>query len=368
MKKVGCYIIGLFFAQGVFTSCKKMDRTYEKFVVPGGITYTGKATSPVVHTGRNRVKISWLRGADPNITNAKIFWNNYTDSVKVDIPAIGDTISYIIGNLPEKTYSFIIKTYDAAGHSSVPVEIFGASYGEVYQGSLLSRPVDESILDTDSIAIKWGGADISNGAYATEVKYINSLGQEQVKRFPVNEATSGIKDLKAGTTYEYRTVYLPDSLSIDTFYTSFVKESKGFLLSRKDWQIIDFSTQHPGDENLVTHVIDGNPGTRWHSWVGNSSYPNHFFTVDMGVLRTITTFKLYRMTGDDRACDTFQMLVSADNITWTDAGTFNFNRTIDDGQSYNIPSGSKARYFKLVGLTGPQSYIVLGDISAYGMQ
>lgn len=348
----------------MLTACKKMDSTYKNFVVPDGIVYPGKANSPVANAGRNRVKISWLRGADPTLTSAKIFWNNYGDSAVVNIPPTGDTISYTINNLPEKSYSFVIKTYDTKGRVSVPVELFGASYGEVYQSSLLSRPVDAGILYADSIVVKWGGADISNGAYATDVKYITVAGITQVKRFPASNATSTITDMKAGVTYQYRTVYLPDSLSIDTFYTDYVT-SKPFLFSPKNWRIIDFSSQHPGDENLVANVIDGSPNTRWHAWVGNSSYP-HFFVVDMGILHTITSFTLYRKTDDDRACDTFKLLTSTDNVNWTDLGTFNFNRTINDGQSYEIPTHPTARYFKLIGLSGPQTYIVLGDISAFG--
>ncbi|MEI3800638.1 MULTISPECIES: DUF4998 domain-containing protein [unclassified Chitinophaga] len=364
MKNIFHYISILFSMLVILTACKKMDSTYKQFVVPDGIVYPGKANSPVANAGRNRVKISWLRGADPTLTAAKIFWNNFADSVEISIPPTGDTISYTINNLPEKSYLFVIKTYDAKGGVSVPVELFGASYGDVYQSSLLGRPVDAGILYPDSIVVKWGGADISNGAYATEVKYTNVSGATEVKRFPVSDGASTITDMKAGITYQYRTVYLPDSLSIDTFYTDYVT-SKPFLFSPKNWQIIDFSSQHPGDENLVTNVIDGSPNTRWHAWVGNSNYP-HFFTVDMGIVRTITSFTLYRKTDDDRACDTFKLLVSTDNVNWNDLGTFNFNRTINDGQSYEIPAHPAARYFKFIGLSGSQSYIVLGDISAFG--
>lgn len=153
-------------------------------------------------------------------------------------------------------------------------------------------------------------------------------------------------------------------MSIDTFYTSF-QESKGYLFDKTEWEVIDFSTQHPGGANLVTNAIDGNPGTRWHTWVGHSQYP-HFVTIDMGAEHTITIFELYRMTGDDRACNTFQLLVSTDDVTWKDMGIFNFNRLIDDGQLYDISSHPTARYFKFVGISGPQVYMVTGEISVYG--
>lgn len=351
----------------IFTGCKKMDRTYKEFVVPGGITYAQKATSPMANSGHNRIKISWLRGTDPTVVKARIYWTNYADSVEINIPSSGDTISHIIDNLDEQGYSFIIKTYDAKGNSSVPVEITSASYGEIYQSSLYNRPILETDLDTSGkeVTILWGGADLSNGAYAMDVKYTDTLGKAKMLRFSAKDSASTIPDMKEGTAYQYRTVYLPDSTCIDTFYTSY-EENTRFLLNKSKWKVIDFSTEHPGDANLVTNVIDGNPGTRWHTWVDHSAYP-HFVTVDMGNQNTIASFEIFRMTGDDRACNTFQLMVSSDNITWKDLGTFNFNRLIDDGQFYDIPSHPQARYFKFIGISGPLDYMVTGEISVYAL-
>ncbi len=85
-----------------------MDRTYKDFVVPGGLVYPQKASSSLVYVGRNRVKIVWLRGSDPSVTKARIYWNNYMDPVELDIPTMGDTIGVIIDHLPAKSYDFII--------------------------------------------------------------------------------------------------------------------------------------------------------------------------------------------------------------------------------------------------------------------
>lgn len=361
MNKLSCYIPLLCLVLPAFTACKKMDDTYRKFAVPDGIFYSGKANQPQVHAGHNRAKITWLKNADPNVATAKVFWNNYTDSISVTIPPTGDTISCIISNLPEKIYSFIIKTYDAKGHSSVPVEVFGASYGDTYQSSLLSRIVLNTVLYPDSAVATWSSADISNGAYATQIKYTDTLGNNRVSSFPISSTTSTIRDLKPGTSYQYRTVFLPDSLSIDTFYTDYVT-SKPFAIRPQNWKIAGSSSPLPGDQYTVTNMIDGNPRTLW---VGQPAYP-HWFSVDMGTPHQITSFTLYRAPGDDRGCDTFKLWTSSDNITWTDLGTFTFNRQTDEGQLFNIPLHPWVRYFKFTGLTGPQSYIVLGDISAEG--
>ena len=147
MKRTFFYLTVLFISLWAFNGCKKMDSTYKQFIVPGGITYAGKANSALAYAGRHRVKISWLRGADPNIAKARIFWNNYKDSIEVNITPTKDTNSVIIANLPEKTYSFVIKTYDAKENSSIPVEIIGGSYGDRYQAQLLNRFVISSVID-----------------------------------------------------------------------------------------------------------------------------------------------------------------------------------------------------------------------------
>lgn len=216
----------------VMTACKDMDDIYRDFVVPGGIIYTGRAISPIVYPGHNRVKVSWLKGADPNITKARLFWNNNTDSLEIAIPPDSDTINVIINDLAEGFYSFFIKTYDDEGSSSVPVEVSGSVYGENYQAGLLNRSVLESIIDKGIVTIQWGNADILNGAVASEVKYVNTEGNATVRKVWVDEYTTTLSDYDADTeSMEVRTIFVPalavdDTTyiaSIDTFYTDFSK-------------------------------------------------------------------------------------------------------------------------------------------------
>ena len=370
MKSIYWYSMALFITAMAFTACKKMDSTYKQFIVPGGITYTGKATKPMAYSGRNRIKISWLRGADPNVTKAKIFWDNYTDSVEINIPATGDTISIVIDNLTEKAYSFMIKTYDEKGIPSIPVELLSGSYGEKYQSQLLNRPVNSLVIDVEGkITIQWGSADISNGAVQSELQYTDILGNMKSRRFSAKEAESVLTDLMPGTRFQYRTVFKPDSLSIDDFFTDYV-ESGILTIDKKNWKIIGFSTQHDAGTNGVNNFIDGTDGTRWHSRAGGSSYP-HFATIDMGTERTITQFGVWRTTfengGDSRAPNKIQFLVSTDNAKWVDLGIFDFNRLLNGEQTYQIPSQPKARYFKFVAVQGPENNMVIGEISAYGL-
>jgi hypothetical protein len=363
------YIVPTLLLLMLFSACKKMDSTYKQYIVVGGNPYTGKAKSPKAYAGHNRVKITWLRGSDPNVTKARIFWNNYTDSVEVNIKDDADTISVIIDNLPERDYSFEIETYDKNGVPSIPVELLSGAFGDRYQSQLLTRPVNSVLLDKkDKITIKWGNADISNGAISTELQYTDLSGMIKSLRFPVTESSSILTDAKPGTALQYRTVFEPDTLSIDEFYTA-SSDLGEISFDKKDWSIIDFSSQHSAGDNAVINFIDGTDATRWHTCAGCSTYP-HFATIDMGVERTITKFGVWRTTfengGDDRAADQIQFLTSVDNVNWTDQGIYPFNRMINGEQDYVMLSQPTARYFKFVGVAGPQSYMVIGEISAYG--
>ncbi|TDQ08096.1 DUF4998 domain-containing protein [Pedobacter metabolipauper] len=371
MKKINQYKIYLFLLTGILTACTKMESVYDEFVVPGGLTYAGKATSPAVYPGLNRVKIAWLRGSDPSVIKATVYWNNYADSVAVPVPAGQDTISVVIDNLVEKSYSFVIKTFDVKGNASIPAEVFGAAYGEKYQAQLLTRPINSTLLDAQGkITIEWGSADISNGAIGSEVKYTDVNGAVKVVTFPATSPTSVITDMKANTNYQFRTLFKPDSLSIDNFYTGY-SNGDFYTFDKKDWKVTAFSDQYSGADNAAANVITGTAGDRWHT--SGAAYP-HFVTIDMGVERSIVKFGVWRTTyatanGDNRAPIRIQFLVSKDNVTWTDAGTYPFNNELNGEQAIQIPNLPRGRYFRLVGLTpatGNAQFMTLGEISAYG--
>lgn len=202
-----------------------MDRTYEGFVQPGGRSYTAKPTGVILSGGWNRIKISWPRGVDPSIVKARIFWNIKADSVEVPVTPALDTISYTINNLDEGNYSFTIITYDALGNSSVPLEVFGSSYGPRYEAKLLSRPaLSATQMRNGDLVVTWGEADTALGAFATEIKYVNQVGDSTIKRIDVLTDSTRVLDYLAETSIFYRTLFLPTANALDTFYTTYIEE------------------------------------------------------------------------------------------------------------------------------------------------
>lgn len=355
-----------------FSACKKQDGIFKDYVVPGGTVYTGKPGGLLAQPGYKRMRLVWARGADPSVTRAKVSWDNGAKSLAVTYPATGDSISVIIPDLEEKPYSFIVNTFNSKGNSSVPVELQTRVYGDSYQSGISNRPIINSVLaiSGSSVTINWGIADLSGGATATEVKYVAADGVAKIQRFPVTENSSTITDLKLGSAFEYRTVYRPDTLSLDNFNTAFQLYEK-MEFAKSNWSVIAYSSQHTAGDNAAANIIDGTFTTRWHTLVdGVSKYP-HFVTVDMKGDRTITQFSVWRTNkdvpnGDDRGPNKFQLLISNDNVVWTDLGVFNFDRFKNGEQSYAIAAKPKARYFKFVATEGPLAYMVLGEISVFG--
>lgn len=217
-------IFTLLFATGFMQSCKKAD-DFKKYVEGGEIIYTAKADSAKMYSGNKRVQLSWLLITDPTITKSKIFWKNHTDSIEVAVTrsAAIDTMRVIINNLQEGNYDFEIYNYDKNGNASVKVEVSGRVYGDLYTSSLLARPVVNAELINSIAEIDWVDTDSTTGIIGMQLKYtgINSNPHDTIIKAIYKDQFTELSDMMPGTPVQYRTLYKPAALSIDTFYTSY---------------------------------------------------------------------------------------------------------------------------------------------------
>lgn len=210
-------------AATVLSSCRKMD-DYKKFVTGGEISYTGKVDSVQILSGRNRVLVKGLFLADPKVSSLKIFWNNYKDSVTVPVIRKNtvDTLSYFVANIGEGVQNFVLFTYDQFGNKSIPVYKTGKSYGDRYQASLANRPIATAQTESDgTTTIKWLGMDRLTGVFATDVEYTNTDGKTIKIRTPIDSSVTTLSKFKTSSSIRYRTLFLPDTISIDTFSTEY---------------------------------------------------------------------------------------------------------------------------------------------------
>lgn len=214
-------IIGL--AVG-FYSCSDMDE-YKDYMKDGEIAYTGKIDSLTVFSGKNRVMVQGLFTADPKINEARIYWNNREDStvVPVNRTAGVDTMRHIIDGLQEKVYNFEVITRDSRGNSSLPVNTNARVYGERYQNSLNNRPIVSKELYAGDLntTLNYGSMDLTSGVFATQIEYSDAEGDSYTMQLPIDNQEVVLENYQIGTEFKYRTMFLPEPTSIDTFYTEF---------------------------------------------------------------------------------------------------------------------------------------------------
>jgi len=363
-----------------FPSCKEQDKIYEKYVVPNGLTYPGKALNPVAHPGNECVEIRWQNNTDPKVVKASISWNNDTESVEFNIEPGADVIRRIIKPLVENTYSFMIRTYDVDNNVSVPVEVIGTVYGKNYVNSLLNRNILSLIAEISgkeiAYAVTWGKFDAANAKYS-EITYIDSNGKNAILKVPIAESNTVISDMIPDGKFKFRTVYVPE-MSIDTFYTDY-KEYElptKFYLNKSGWILEQFSDQvNTAAANVASNAIDGNVNNRWHS--ANTPYP-HWLIIDLGEEVVVSHFGIWQSivdvpAGDQRICSQFELYIRSDkptipdnNIGWTKIETFDCAIDIRE-QVFKIEYPVKGRYLKFVGTKGGSNanYLVLAELDVY---
>ncbi|WP_165760430.1 DUF4998 domain-containing protein [Niastella populi] len=223
MKTTQSYVTILLSIAVVLVACRKMDDYKDKYLSGGSITYTGKIDSVKAHPGDGRIMLSGLLIADPKITEMRIYWNNRTDSfvLPVNRTAGVDTVRAILKNMEEGVKTFTLVTIDKYGNRSVNVTITGRIFGEVYKSLLLNRTLKDGLFAGDSVSLDWNILDASTGALGSELKYTDNSDNVQTAFVNRTDSKTVLKNYKFGTTFQYRTLYLPDTLAIDTFYSQY---------------------------------------------------------------------------------------------------------------------------------------------------
>lgn len=376
MRTIIIFIASLIGIILICNRCTDMDETYREYVIPSGKHYPGKAKSPVAYSGKERVKLVWAKGADPKVNKARVFWNNYTDSIETAITPTQDSVFLLIDPLPEGNYSFVIKTYDTDNYVSVPVEINGISYGESFQSYLLNRAIESDIIDakTAILSINWGNPDLINGMLGAEVKYKNTAGGITNLFVPSDEEYTEISDFDISSrSYSFRSFFLPDSLCIDTFVIDPFEQRTPPIkakIDRSNW-IATTDSYEPSAQLPVgggpEFTIDGKTGTYWHTEHAKAmpGYP-HWLAYDMkkeiDVLEVELTSRSNFFTADFTK---FIIQGSQDGVNWSDYGEFTHPDT-KDPQSYMPNRQMKVRYLRIYMTAGPNPYSHLDELVVYG--
>ncbi|MGE9311058.1 DUF4998 domain-containing protein [Niabella sp. CJ426] len=257
----------------VLPSCMKED-DYKKFTEGGEISYTGKLDSIKVFSGRNRVVIQGLLIADPKVTKCVIYWNNRADSAVIPVTRTEnvDTLKVELRNMLEGVHNFTIYTYDNLGNQSVPTYKSGRAYGDRYISSLSNRPINNAFTDEAGLtSIEWGVMDRLSGIFATDVTYTDASNEKKVLRVPVDSALTRLDNFKEKTDIQFRTMFIPDTLSIDTFYTT---STTRYI---PKFSQADITTTYLKNVGPNVNYSSINSGNRWgilSDWTSNTAIKN----------------------------------------------------------------------------------------------
>lgn len=256
---------------GVVASCKKMD-DYKKFAAGGEIIYPATFDSLKVIPGNGRVMITGLLAGIPNVVKFRVYWNDGLDSLEAPITRKLkiDTIRQIVSNLPEGPRTFTIRTFDDKGNRSIPMTITGNVYGANFQTSIDergNRAILKSILDKDGAAeISWANVDAYVGVLGMHIHYFDANNNEHdlIEPSKGKDQVTIIPGVSVQKPITYNTLYLPDTVGIDTF-TVAPKTLPAFT------EVTLLNSIHPV-------ANQANDGSRWavlRDWISNDAVKNH---------------------------------------------------------------------------------------------
>lgn len=281
-------------------ACSKMDSNYKQFLKGGEKIYQVLADSIQVFPGHNRIELSWKLLSSPNITNCTVFWNNGMDSTVVPVSAGKDWIdvSTIISPIAEGSYTFEIYTNDKAGNSSVAADTIGRVYGDVYLSTLINRPIGSAELIAGKPRIEWL-RETDTTAIGMEVRYVDQAGASHETLLPITDSLISIDDVPQGDSVQYRTLFLPTSWAIDTFYTPYetlnLEEAVPVALDKSLFKALDLTTDAPlynSKANPMSNLWDGDL-TTWYRTANGSGSP-HWYTLDLGVTAKLSSYTVWQ--------------------------------------------------------------------------
>lgn len=177
-----------------------------------------------IRSGKNRILAQGVV-KDPNVSEVRIYWNDRSSSVTVPVSGStqGDSISTLIEDLEEGFYVFEAQTFDNAGNSSAVVTAGAEVFGSTFVNGVVNREVASSALRDSILDVTYSLADGSSGILGTEFVYANTSGEQQELFVSPDNNSVSISNFEGGSTYRYRTLYIPSVMSLDTVYTDYAE-------------------------------------------------------------------------------------------------------------------------------------------------
>lgn len=359
-----------------FTSCEDFMDIHEEYIEGGEIIYAPKPDSVYFVAGKGRVLFNCRTYNAPNVRSIDVYWNDGLDSliIPVELKTGYDSISVILDNLEEKSYTFNIQTTDNFGHKSLFMTDFGTSYGDTYQATLNDRLIESLSLSDQEGTIKWYYAP--QYLVRSEVRYVKKDGSQAIAKVPSTDDLVLLPDVKPGSTFEYRSLYIPEEAAIDTFATAWKEYETPFPTEYKydcsSWKVLSVSDVSTSEGGGMDALIDDDLSSYWQSaYEGGDAPLPHWAVIDMQTPKKISRVELYRRSGNTDT-KSVELYVSdqpdANTGNWTKIGTAVFDE--GDSSSITLPEttgAGKGRYLKLLlPDSNREPYTNVAEVYVYG--
>ena len=257
------------------SACTNQDDIYKQWVHPAGLDYPEKSNHLAAYSGHNRIKLTWAYPKDPSVVSAKIFWENRLKSMALNYAdyAGQDSVSVIIDNLDERSYSFEIENYDASGNVSMVTALSALPYAEVWLSNHAEREIKSAEITTGSAAtIKTGFG--TNEMMATKFRYVNTAGDtvELAEQLDPNTASITFPDAVSGKRFEYCSGYCP-AQGLDTLWNTWRKSPTPIAgkLNAKGFSVVATEGTAYGSytPNKIFDGVRNNLSYMWWARYGN---------------------------------------------------------------------------------------------------
>ncbi|WP_037501214.1 DUF4998 domain-containing protein [Sphingobacterium deserti] len=366
MKRTKNFISMTFLVASVMLLCRctPIDYYYSDFLENAEKVYPGRVDSISFKPGYNRAAIQSLISTDARVTRLKISWGlNGTFETAINAEDIAHYKEILIPNIEEGIYTFDIRTFDAEGNQSMRAEVFGRVYGPDYSSNLNNRIIEQIRKDGQDLVVNWIPESGDTTLRGTEVTYLTPAGDSAKVFTEAAIHQTRLINYKANTRINYRTLFQPTPLAIDTFYAatqnidplSYIPTERT-LHSRTNWSVAGFSSEEPANNRSATKAIDGDVATFWITRysVNPTDYPNHFITIDMKDALEVDGFFFAQKNGDRKVRE-LEILISQDNQTWESMGRHLLAAVDRTNQYIDLSARKTFRYFKIVPLSGHDS-------------
>lgn len=348
------WIFGILIFSIWIGSCTKMDDTYHDFWRDGEKVYPASPDSLKAFPGNKRIQLQWIIVGDPTIRKSVIYWNNRSDSLVVPFEnrntTGSDTVNVVINDLEEGTYSFLVYTFDDRGNRSVVSNVVGRVYGPSYKKSLLTRIIKNTSFEDDILQVLWGDP-ADQTSLGAEILYKSTEGGERKRFVEPDEMTTTIEDfdIESRNFFQYRTMFIPDSTAIDTFYTDYDTArvlGPRTLLPKSGWiaEASSYDNRNGRIDRLPEKAIDEDTNTSWVNLVGSTNFP-HTLTIDMGEeWDNLYGVSLY-VTGRNETPQSMEVYISGDGQNFELVGLYSVKNE-DGHQFFDFPQPQEFRFVK----------------------